>query len=187
MKITNEVLEAYLNCKTKGYLKLVGEVGIQSDYEAMTTVTRRASWETALARLFSRFGEGGVFRGAPATAATLKQGAPLLVDAVLEDDGISICLDAVTRTDGASNLGNYHYLPVLHNHGNNVGRPQKLLLALFGFVVARVQGLRPAIGLVVRSAEGRVTKVRLDAKFYRQRSRCLKTSSGSRLAASCLG
>jgi hypothetical protein len=27
MKITNEILEGYLNCKTKGHLKLASEVG----------------------------------------------------------------------------------------------------------------------------------------------------------------
>ena len=36
MRITNEVLEAYLNCKTKGHLKLVGQTGTKSEYEAMT-------------------------------------------------------------------------------------------------------------------------------------------------------
>ena len=36
MKITNEILEGYLNCKTKGHLKLAGESGTKSDYEAMT-------------------------------------------------------------------------------------------------------------------------------------------------------
>jgi hypothetical protein len=32
MKNTNEVLEGYLNCKTKGGLKLAGEGGTRSDY-----------------------------------------------------------------------------------------------------------------------------------------------------------
>ncbi len=41
MKITREVLEAYLNCKTKGHLKLAGETGTESDYEAMTKAARR--------------------------------------------------------------------------------------------------------------------------------------------------
>jgi hypothetical protein len=42
MPITNEILEAYPNCKTKAYLKLAGESGAASDYEAMTEVSRRA-------------------------------------------------------------------------------------------------------------------------------------------------
>ena len=57
MKITTEILEAYLNCKTKGHLKLAGEGGTRSDYEAMTTATSRASRESTLANLVSRFGE----------------------------------------------------------------------------------------------------------------------------------
>jgi len=138
MKITNEILEGYLNCKTKGHLKLAGEVGIQSEYEVMTTMACRASRETALARLFGRLGERDTFWGMPETAPTLKHGVPLLVDVVLEDDGNSICLDAVKRADGASKLGNHHYLPVLHNHGDKAGRLRKLLLAVFGLARAGV-------------------------------------------------
>ena len=65
MKITNEILEGYLNCKTKGHLKLAGEGGTKSDYEAMTTAARQASREAALARLVARFGEGDACRGMP--------------------------------------------------------------------------------------------------------------------------
>ena len=74
MKITNEVLEGYLNCKFKGHLKLAGEVGTKSDYEAMTTAARAASREQALAKLVARFGEGDACRGTAVTAATLKKG-----------------------------------------------------------------------------------------------------------------
>ena len=45
MKITNEILEAYLNCKTKGHLRLIGETGTKSDYEAMTRDGQPASRE----------------------------------------------------------------------------------------------------------------------------------------------
>ena len=57
MKITKEVLEGHLNCKFKGHLKLVGEVGTRSDYEAMTSAARAASREQAIAKLVARSGE----------------------------------------------------------------------------------------------------------------------------------
>ena len=34
-KITRQILEAYLNCKTKAHLKLAGQHGVVSDYEAL--------------------------------------------------------------------------------------------------------------------------------------------------------
>jgi hypothetical protein len=88
MTITNEILEAYLNCKTKGHLKLVGETGTKSDYEAMTEAASRASRELTLAGIIARYGEGNAYRGTAITAAMLKQGVPLVADAIVEDDSM---------------------------------------------------------------------------------------------------
>src|SRR4051794_20534990 len=167
-KITREVLESYLNCKYKGHLKLAGESGTKSDYEAMTAAARQASRGEALAKLVARFGGGEACRGAAAPPSVLKQGAPLLADVDLEDEGLSLRFDALKRADGTSRLGDHHYVPVLHNHGDKVGRRQKVLLAVLGLALARVQGLRPASGLIARGPEARLGKVRLDAKLYRQ-------------------
>jgi predicted RecB family nuclease len=172
-KITRDVLESYLNCKYKGHLRLTGESGTPSDYEAMTAAARAASQEQAVARLVARFGDGHACRGLAVTAAVLKQGAPLLAGAPLEDGALSLRFDALKRAEGASALGGHHYLPVLHNHGDKVGRRQRLLLAVFGLALAGVQGLRPAAGLVARGPEGRLGKVRLDAKLYRQAEQIL--------------
>jgi predicted RecB family nuclease len=173
MKITNEVLEGYLNCKTKGHLKLASEVGTRSDYEAMTTAGGRASREAALARLVTRFGEGNACRGVSVTAATLRKGAQLLADATFEDDSVSLRFDALKRAEGPSKVGDYHYLPILHIHGGKVGRARKMLLAVLGLVLARLQGLPPATGLVAGSPEDRLGKVRLDPKLYHQAEQVL--------------
>jgi predicted RecB family nuclease len=173
MKITNEIIESYLACNTKGHLKLAGETGSKSDYKAMTETVSKASCEGALANLVARFGEGDVCRGVSVTVETLKSGKPLLADVALDDEVLSLRFDALKRTDGASKLGDHHYLPVLHNHSDQIGRKQRLLLAVFGLVLARVQGQRPAIGLVARGSEGRLGKAVLDAKLYREAERVL--------------
>jgi predicted RecB family nuclease len=172
-KITGEIIESYLNCKYKGHLKLTGERGTQSDYEAMTTAVRASSREQALARLVACFGDGDGCRGLTITVAVLKQGARLLADAQLEDDALSFRLDALKRADGVSKLGEHHYVPVLHSHGDKVGRRPKLLLAVAGLILGHVQGLRPAVGLVARGPEGRLGKIRLDTKLYRQAEQIL--------------
>src|SRR5262249_22260736 len=172
-KLTWDIIESYLNCKYKGHLKLTGASGSPSDYEAMTTAAKTSSREQALTRLAARLGEGAAGRGAAVTAALLKQGAPFLLDASLEDDGLSLRLDALKRMDGASKLGEHHYLPVLHVHNDKVGRRERTLLALGGLALARVQGLRPATGLVARGPDARLGKIRLDSKLYRQAEQAL--------------
>jgi hypothetical protein len=42
-KITRDIVESYLNCKYKGHLKLAGDSGTRSDYEAMTAAAKQAS------------------------------------------------------------------------------------------------------------------------------------------------
>ena len=111
----------------------------------------------------------------------------MLVDAILEDDGMSIRFDALKRADGASKLGEHHYLPVLHNHGDKVGRRQKLLLAVLGLVLARVQGVRPAVGLVARGPEAGWARSGWTRSFTGRQSRSWTRSSGSRRAASRRG
>jgi predicted RecB family nuclease len=172
-KITRDIIESYLNCKYKGHLKLTTECGTRSDYEVMTAAARTASREEALARLVAQFVEGDGCQGVRVTVATLQQGAPLLADATLEDEGMSLRLDALKRAAGASKVGDHHYVPILHNHGDKIGRREKLLLAVLALTLARVQGLRPAGGLVARGPEARLGKVRLDAKLYRQAEQIL--------------
>jgi predicted RecB family nuclease len=91
-----------------------------------------------------------------------------LADAKLEDESLSLRFDALKRAHGPSRLGQHHFLPALHHHGEKVGRQQKVLLAVLGLALARVQGVRPTAGLVARGADARLGKVRLDSKLYRQ-------------------
>jgi predicted RecB family nuclease len=86
---------------------------------------------------------------------------------------MSIRLDALKKADGTSKLGGHHYLPVLHGHGDKVGKQKRVLLALRGLALAGVQGHRPQVGLVTRGPEGRLGKVRLDAKLSRQAEQVL--------------
>jgi predicted RecB family nuclease len=172
-KITQNIITSYLNCKYKGYLKLVGECGTESDYEAMTATAEQASRQETIAKLAARFGDGDSDGGTSVTAAVLKHGKTLLADASLEDDILSLRFDALKWADGASKLGDHHYVPVLHNHGDKVSRRQTLLLAVLSLTLDHVQGMHPTFGLVARGSEGGLGKVRLDARLYRQAEQIL--------------
>jgi predicted RecB family nuclease len=169
-KITRDTIESYLNCKYKGLLKLTGESGKQSDYEEMTQAASASSLRQVQAKLIARFGEGEARQGTAVTVATLRQGAPILLDAGLEDEGLALRLDALKRVDGASKIGDHHYIPILHSYADKVGRREKLLLAVIGLALERIQGLRPATGLVARGPEARLGKVSftsLSSYFWR--------------------
>src|SRR5215468_8590532 len=92
-RITREVLEAYLYCKTKAHLKLAGQQGNVSDYEALLSENRQKVRQTAISKILSKHPETEVARDILLTAAALRAGPPFVLDATLEDDVLSLRFD----------------------------------------------------------------------------------------------
>ena len=89
-KINRQILEAYLNCKTKAHLKLAGQQGIVSDYEGLLAETRQAVRQQAIGKILARNPEGEVARDIILTAAALREGPSFVLNATLEDDLLSL-------------------------------------------------------------------------------------------------
>jgi predicted RecB family nuclease len=168
MKITRAVLEGYLECTYKGRLRLAGEPGEESDYQKMTTEQEVQVRALAFTDQLARHPGGEVCRGARLTVANLGRGAPLVLDATIEDEEVSLQFDGLMRVEGASRLGAFHFAPVLCQAGPTVRRQARQLLAVMGRVLGAVQGKQPAAGLVVLGPECRRTKVNLTAKLNRR-------------------
>jgi hypothetical protein len=95
------------------------------------------------------------------TAADLGRGAPLLLDVTLEDEHVSLRYDGLLRVEGPSQLGEFHYIPVLCQAGLTIRRQARQLLALLGLALGARQGKPPATGVVIRGPACRRTRVNL--------------------------
>ena len=82
--ITREILESFLACKTKAYLKLHGQQGVKSDYEALSTEMRAELRERASENLISRLKPKDVMRGVKITETVLESGAAIILDVTIE-------------------------------------------------------------------------------------------------------
>ena len=160
-KITREVLESHLRCKTKAFLKLAGQQGQVSDYESLLVADRHEVRRQAIERLLAKHPEGEVARDLPLTTATLQTGPLIVLDATLDDEWLSLVFDGLKRVDGSSKLGDFHYIPMLFHEGRKVGKEQRLLLNILGLLLSPIQGRLPADGLVCHGPDGKTTKVRL--------------------------
>jgi predicted RecB family nuclease len=161
-KITRQILEAYLNCKTKAHLKLAGQQGNVSDYEAMLISNRHDVRQQAIDKILARTPESEVVRDVPLTAATLRAGSSFVLNATLEDDLLSVSFDGLKRVDGPSKLGAFHYVPMLFHESRKVGKEQRLLLDLYGLLLSQIQERFPAYGLIWHGKECRTTRMRLN-------------------------
>jgi predicted RecB family nuclease len=160
-KITRDVLESYLRCQTKAHLKLAGQQGTKSDYEGLLTESREQVRLAAIETILTRHDPNVVVRNIPLTAAALKEGPSFVLDATLEDDHLSLHFDGLKKVGGASDLGDFHYVPMLFHEGRHVGKEQRLLLELYGLLLSRLQGKVPAFGVIWHGKECRARRVRL--------------------------
>jgi predicted RecB family nuclease len=161
-KITSDVLESYLHCKFKGHLKLAGQQGTKCDFEAMLMELRAEVRLKAIDAIIARHPGDQVARNIPLTTAGLKQGPQYILDGTVEDDALTLHFDGLKRTAGASNLGDFHYLPVLFHEGRQVKKEQRLLLEVYGMILAGLQGRAPAYGVIWHGQECKATRVKLN-------------------------
>ena len=159
-KISLDVVDAYRKCKLKAHLRLAGQQYVKSDYEAMQIGIRHQMRRRAVEKIRSRYNVDAITVGARMTCAELKCGNEFLLDAKLVDDRYLIDFDGLKRVDGASDLGNFHYVPVLFTEAKQVQQSHRYVLEVLGLLLSHVQGRVPANGVVYYGHECRTATVR---------------------------
>jgi predicted RecB family nuclease len=167
--ITRDVLESYLKCRYKGYLKLAGERGVPADYELLMKETRERVRQGARGLLLARHKGDKVLQGLTVTPALLSQGASLILDATVEGQGLSVCFDAIRRIDGRSSLGSFHYTPVLFHEAERPGREQRTLLETLGLILGSVQGKEPGRGILIHGQDCEIRRIKLGVRSQQAR------------------
>ena len=164
-KITRDVIESYLNCKYKGNLKLNSQQGTKSDYEILLTEIRAEVRFAAINWILTHHAGEEIPRNIPLTASALKQGASFLLDATLEDGLVSLHFDGLKKVAGPSELGDYHYVPMIFQEGHRIGGTHRLLLEFHGLLLSRIQGRTPAHGIIWHGPDCKATKVRMNPEL----------------------
>jgi predicted RecB family nuclease len=157
--ITRDILEAYLKCHYKGYLKLIGERGTKSDYEVMVTEVRQESRQRLSEGLVRRYPGVEIPKGQVITPSTLGAGPPLILNAVVEDDNLYLVSDGLRQVDDPRSTGSYHYAPIMIFEGEKVRKEHRQVMEVYALALGRVQGVEPKSGVIVHGRGCRSTKV----------------------------
>src|ERR1700730_12968182 len=107
----------------------------------------------AIDTIIARHPGDQVARNIPLTTAGLKRGLQYILDGTLEDEALALHFDGLKKVEGESKLGDFHYLPVLFHEGRQVKKEQKLLLEVYGMLLAGLQGMTPAYGVIWHGPE----------------------------------
>jgi len=154
--ITSEVLVAYSQCPRKAFLLLYSdEKGVPHEYISILDQQKRINQNQYINRLKQ---EGRDIQ--PYLADYLKNKANFVSNAILQVAGLESECGLLTKVQGHSLLGNYHYEPTLFVETHKIIGEQKLELAFVGYVLGRLQRKPPVVGTVV-GADGSSHRVEL--------------------------
>ncbi|RKE26102.1 putative RecB family nuclease [Paraburkholderia sp. BL23I1N1] len=153
MKITNQIIGEYLNCKYKAYLLATEVASEPSDYEALMRHREEQYARAATSALFSPNNLDFGMRNKPITTKDLKDGTANIAGVFIENESLALKLHGIKRVPGDSLLGPFHYEPVLFS---SLDRPSdkthRLLLSMGGLALEKLQHVWPAHGTLVRGA-----------------------------------
>lgn len=172
-KITQDILESYVFCRSKAYLQWTGEYGKPSDYAMFLTQSRDEVRRKAMAKMLAQAHKAQVVQGALLTTAVLRQGPLFVLDAHVEDGPFCLALDGLKQVPGESTLGAFHYIPLLYYEGRHIRREQRFMLTLYGLFLSRLQGRMPDSGIIWHGQACHATKVRLPPDL-RRAEQCLR-------------
>ena len=88
----------------------------------------------------------------------------------LKDEGLSVNFDGLQKVAGASDLGEFHLIPVIFCDGRQVRKEQRLLLGMLGLLLARIQGKTPNLGVIYHGRDAAVTRVDVSPSLKTARS-----------------
>ena len=159
--VTGDILESYLQCKSKGYLKFVGQQGTIRDYEIMLARLQEKVSLESIDKILTRCSAEDVLKDCLLSPTILKQGRLFLLNAHLDYDFVSFRLCGLKRIDDPSKLGPFHYIPIISYGGWQPRKEQRLLLEIYGVIISRFQGRSPATGIIWFGKDCRSMTIRL--------------------------
>jgi predicted RecB family nuclease len=161
-KITRDVLESYLFCKYKSYLKLLGQQGDTSDYERLQTARRREVRLSVVDKIRVQHQENQIVSNIVLSTSAIEQEPLFILDASIEEEYISLSLDGLKKVPGVSRLGQFLYIPMLFYEREQVRKEQRLLLELLALFLPQYQTVAPSLGIIWHGKECKTTTVRLN-------------------------
>jgi predicted RecB family nuclease len=159
-RITRDVIENYLDCRYKAYLKLAGHEGFTRDdpRQILDVDSRLPLTSVGNARPVHIKDQAAKF--VDLTPSFLSKGASRILDGVFQTDLISLHVEGLQRAAGSSTIGNFHYLPFVFQSDAVAPKSQKVLLDVYAFILSHLQGRVPDTGIILKG-EGKSKAVRL--------------------------
>src|ERR1035437_52031 len=168
MKITSDLLDAFLKCPTKCYLRSTGQAGAGNAYAEWVREQNDTYRKEAVQRLVT-LAEGEVAVSTP-DAANLKTVTwRLALDLSLETETMASWLHAVERMPSQGRGRPAQFIPVRFTFFNKLTKNDRLLVAFDALVLSEVLGQEVSVGKLIHGDDHSTVNVKTPALLTKAR------------------
>ncbi len=176
MTLTSQLLEAYVKCPTKRWLRYAGENASGNAYAAWVQAKNEACWVEGIKRLVAEVPDAKRVAASPMTnlkTATWQMAADLPARAPNLETRIPI----VERAPSAARGNAAQFIPIRFVCANKVGPEDKLLLAFDALVPSEMLGRDLPVGKIIHGDAHAVLKVNTSGLISEVRTLVAKTAT----------
>jgi predicted RecB family nuclease len=159
--ISNEIFDAFLTCSYKSFLLTSGLKGEKSDYIELISRLDNKYRVTASNRLAITAEQGLAANIPKCQFEELRAADEIFFNVCVTVEGLNSQIDAVKRVEGVSQLGPFHYIPVIFCRNVRIRKNQKLWLAYRALVLGQAQGRIPDHGGIIYGPKLKKSRIRL--------------------------
>jgi len=160
--VTNELFMDFIECPYRGYLRLTGALGRQTDFVELSERLRESYHSRAREHLLRGYRNKGkqVCTGV-GLSSVFADRYDLAIDVTATDSNLSIRFDALMAAPGSTRTGQPDYIPIVFVKNEKISKEDYLRLALCASVLIRWNACRPSFGSILHGSDFRMTKVKL--------------------------
>src|SRR5262249_7522745 len=147
--LTDSLLEDYLQCHSKSYLRFRGQLGRDTDYSNLCGQVDARHRAKTFQWLAAKSGVAGVKCFSGSRLDDLATGDAIIVDAVGRAEGLESHFHGLQRVPGYSSLGAYYYQPIRISRHAQPSSAVRLLLAFDALILDHLQGFLPEYGVII--------------------------------------
>jgi predicted RecB family nuclease len=176
MTITSQLIEAYVRCPTKCWLRCAGENATGNAYAAWVQAKNEACRVDGIKRLVAEVPDGGRVVASP--TENLKTATwRMAVDLPAQAPNIEARIPIVERAPSTGRGKAAQFIPIRFVWANKVGRDDKLLLAFEALALSKTLGRDVPAGKIIHGDDHAVLKVKTSGLLSEVRTLIEKTAT----------
>ena len=169
--INNEIIESFLNCHYKAYLKSDNKVGNKTEFENLESDLLKINRKQYFDSICSKYGKDQILRNFDFKKKNQIKNKCYYIEPLLIRKQFNIRFDALEVILDKSFPNKISYIPISVSPKENILKTEKLSLSIKYFVLKEFYNFTPEHGRIIYGGDLKSTKIAF--KTYEKESRNL--------------